>query len=54
MRRAAHIRWAKTWFMLDKGTSNALLLVAWYPALKQVGNQTGAALVVPDAYTFPK
>ena len=38
----------KTWFMLDKGTSKSLLLIAWYPALKTAGTP----LLVPDEYKF--
>lgn len=43
----------KSWFMLDKGTDNALILAAWYPALKQKGDQTGSTLTVPNEYQIP-
>lgn len=40
-------------YMVDKGTSQALMLVAWYPAGKQSGDNNGAALMVPDKYQVP-
>lgn len=43
----------RTWFSVSNGTEKPLILVAWYPALKQEGDQQGATLTIPDEYNFP-
>jgi predicted dienelactone hydrolase len=42
----------RTWFSVNQGTENPLILVAWYPATKQDGNQDVGKLTVPDEYIF--
>ncbi len=40
----------RTWFILGKGTGKPIILLAMYPALKQEGDQSAAALTVPVEY----
>jgi predicted dienelactone hydrolase len=40
----------RTWFSVSNGTEMPLILVAWYPAVKQDGNQQTATLNVPEEY----
>ena len=43
----------RTWFSVSNGTDKPLILVAWYPALKQEGSQASPTLTVPNEYDFP-
>ncbi len=43
----------RTWFSDSHGTDEPLILVAWYPAQKQDGNQEVSTLTVPDEYNVP-
>jgi hypothetical protein len=39
----------RSWFMVDKGTPNAVVIVMWYPALKSTSDESGGTLTAPDA-----
>ncbi len=44
----------RSWFGLDQGTKQSLVIVVWYPALKPIGDQTVGTLSVPSEYQLPK
>ncbi len=44
----------RSWFGLDQGTKQSLVIVVWYPALKSVGDQPVSTLSVPGEYQLPK
>ncbi len=43
----------RTWFKIGKETKSPFVVVAWYPALKPVGDKLVGTLTVPDEYQTP-